>query len=117
MAYQGREAEMNLPTIEAVNARKSGALIAVSLKAGAYLGGGSASQVESLYRYGKAVGLLFQVVDDIMDKQGYARVIGISEAAQEAQRLLHKAKSALKPFKARGEILSKIADFVATRKN
>ena len=115
MEYQKKE--MDLPTVEFVNVHKSGALIAASTRIGAYLGGGSVSEVQCLYQYGKYVGLLFQVVDDIMDEQGYAQVIGLRESREEASRLLAKAKNALLPLGSRGELLAHIADFVAHRKN
>jgi len=49
---------------------------------GARLGGGTPRQADALYRYGKYIGLLFQLVDDIMDNQGYVRVIGLKEPAK-----------------------------------
>ena len=111
-----QEKEMNLPTIEYINTHKTGALIAVSTRIGAYLGGGTPRQVEALYGYGKCVGLLFQIVDDIMDREGYASVIGVPEARKEAENLLLKAKNELRIFGPRGKILSQIADFVLNRK-
>jgi geranylgeranyl diphosphate synthase, type II len=107
--------EPDLPTIEYINTHKSGALIAVSAEIGGFLGGGSPRQVEALYRYGKLVGLLFQIVDDILDREGYAKVIGVSEARLEAAELLEKAKTQLKPFGSRGRRLAGIADFVFAR--
>ncbi len=115
MEYQKKE--LDLPTIEYINTHKSGALIAVSLRAGALLGGGTARQVEALYRYGKSLGLLFQIVDDILDREGYAEVIGLHEAGKEAERLLDKAKKELAVFGFRGRNLGKIAGFVFTRKH
>jgi len=112
-----RDKELDLPTIEYINTHKSGALIAVSTRVGAFLGGGKSSEVTSLHQYGKAVGLLFQLTDDIMDGQGYAKVIGSHDAREEAKRLLAKAKKALLPLKSRGRLLSAIAEFVATRKD
>ena len=91
-------------------------MIAVSLKVGALIGGGTSKQVEALYQYGKYVGLLFQIVDDIMDREGYARAIGVPEARKEAAHLLLKAKKELKMFGLKGEVLREIADFVLTRK-
>jgi geranylgeranyl diphosphate synthase type II len=113
LEYQDQETE--LPTIEYINMHKTGALIAVCLRTGAYLGGGTKSQVEALFRYGKYVGLLFQIVDDIMDREGYARAIGVPEARKQAEVLLSKAKKELGPFGQKGLILSQIADFVLTR--
>jgi geranylgeranyl diphosphate synthase type II len=115
MEYQDKE--IDLPTIEYINTHKSGALIAVSTKIGAFLGGGTPQQVEALYRYGKYVGLLFQIVDDIMDQQGYTQVIGSHEAQEEAVELLSKAKRELSFFGPKGLRLKQIADFVVSRKN
>jgi geranylgeranyl diphosphate synthase type II len=115
MECQGKE--MDLPTVEYINTHKSGALIAVSTRVGAFLGGGSPKEIETLYRYGKNVGLLFQVVDDIIDKQGYFQVIGARQAREETKRLLETAKNVLAPLKSRGRILSDLADFVANRKS
>lgn len=119
-----RDKEMDLPTVEFINTRKSGALIAVSMRAGAYLGGGSVSEVKALYQYGKAMGLLFQLTDDIMDGQGYAKVIGAHDAREEVEKLLIKAKKALLPLKSRARgclggrrALRALAEFVARRKN
>ncbi len=113
--YQDKE--MDLPTLEFVNTHKTGALIAVSTRVGAFLGGGSSSQVKILHQYGKTVGLLFQLTDDIMDNQGYAKVIGSHDAREEAARLLKKAKQAIIPLKSKAQVLNAIADFVANRKN
>ncbi len=111
---QGKETD--LPTLEYINTQKSGALIAVSTRIGAYLGGGSPREVEALYKYGKYVGLLFQIVDDILDGEGYAKTIGVPEARQEAAELVRKAKNQLKPFSTKGHVLGEIADFIMTRK-
>lgn len=115
MEFQKKEAD--LPTMQYINTHKSGALISVSTRVGAYLGEGTKDQVESLYRYGKYIGLLFQIVDDILDREGYAKVIGIPEARKEAETLLKKAKKELNPFGPRGRILAEIADFIFTRKH
>ena len=115
MEFQQKEPD--LPTLEYINTHKSGALIAACLRVGAYLGGGSPAQVRSLHRYGQYVGLLFQIVDDIMDEQGYARAIGVRGAREEAASLLAKAKRELLPFGKKGLFLEKVADFVVTRKN
>ena len=115
MEFQGKE--MDLPTAEYVNAHKSGALIAVSLRAGACLGGGTPREVDALYRYGKHIGLLFQLVDDIMDTQGYVQVIGLKETKRKAESLLKTAKESLVPFGEKGGRLRDLAGFILNRKN
>lgn len=113
MEFQKKE--IDLPTIEYINTHKSGALIAAAVRVGATLGGGKKQEIEALYRYGKAIGLLFQIVDDILDREGYARVVGVPEAKKEAEHLLAKAKTELKTFGSKARVLDKIADFILTR--
>lgn len=102
-------------TLEYINIHKSGDLIAVALKAGALLGGGSEKQIEDLHNYGKSVGLLFQIVDDILDQEGYSKLLGLSETRRYAQNLVSKAKLSLKGFGTKKETLSLIADFISER--
>ena len=110
---QGKETD--LPTVDYVNAHKTGALIAIASRAGACLGGGSDRHTDLLYRYGKYLGLLFQIVDDILDGEGYAELVGISEAREEAERLRDRAKDTLSVFGKKAEPLARLADFVLTR--
>ncbi len=107
--------EIDLPTIDCINTHKSGALIAVSLRVGAILGGGNRGEVNSLFHYGKYAGLLFQIVDDILDGEGYAKLIGVSQSRKEAERLLRKAKEAIKNFGKKSWKLEEIADFILKR--
>ncbi|MBI3252485.1 MAG: polyprenyl synthetase family protein [Candidatus Omnitrophica bacterium] len=108
--------EMDLPTAEYINTRKSGALIAVSARVGALVAGAAKKEEEALYRYGKFLGLLFQIVDDILDCQGYAKVIGVSESKKEALLLSQRAKKEIKIFGKKGTTLNQLADFVLNRK-
>jgi geranylgeranyl diphosphate synthase type II len=57
---------------------KTGALITASCVAGGILAGGSAGEIETLRRYGTALGLAFQITDDILDVEGTAEQIGTS---------------------------------------
>lgn len=113
MEYQKKDAD--LPAMEFINTHKTGALIAVSTRVGALLGGGSRRQVEALYRYGKHLGLLFQIVDDILDSEGYAELFGISGAKAEAKAFHERARRELRPFGKRAETLGRITDFVLDR--
>lgn len=115
MEFQAKEAD--LPTIEYINTHKTGSLIAASVRAGAYLGGGNLKQVRALHRYGQCTGLLFQIVDDILDQEGYAKAIGVHEARKEAERVLFRAKKELRVLGSRGAVLARLADFVLERKH
>ena len=101
--------------LEAVAARKTGALITVSVAAGARLGGASAREQRRLEAYGRAVGLAFQIIDDVMDRDGVAAAYGVARARARASALVQRAQRALRPLGARGETLRQLADFVVTR--
>ena len=115
MQYQNKA--LDLPTLEYINTHKSGNLIAASLKIGSILGGGTQKQTESLNRFGRCAGLLFQIVDDILDGEGYAKILGFSEAKQKASDLAQKAKKELSSFGKRAKNLHEITDFVLERKH
>ena len=63
--------------------RKTGALILASLLAGGHCAGGDDSQLEALSRCGTALGLAFQIVDDILDVTGVAGDLGKSAGKDE----------------------------------
>jgi geranylgeranyl diphosphate synthase type II len=111
-----QDKDMDIPTLEYINTHKTGALIAVSCKAGALLGGGSSSQIEALYRYGKEIGLLFQIVDDILDGQGYAKVYGLEGARVRARDIHRAAVKELRIFGQKASTLRQLADFLLNRK-
>lgn len=113
--FQDKSAD--LATLEFINIRKTGALIAASTWAGAYLGGGTPKQVKAVHQYGKTIGFLFQIVDDILDAEGYAKLLGQDQAKAQAQSLLDKAKRSLDFLGADGHILKALADFIMERKH
>lgn len=117
--------------------RKTGALLQASVLMGAACGNASTAQQQALANYGDALGLAFQVVDDILDvtqasvtlgktagkdidnnKPTYVTVLGLSAARRHANELREKAQSAL----ASGGLpdaawLSLLADKVVEREN
>jgi len=74
--------------VERIHIHKTGALIRYACEAGALIAGADAAQLAHCTRYGEAVGLLFQVVDDILDATQSTSVLGKS-AGKDAQQ--HKA--------------------------
>ena len=69
-------AEPNVETLQHIHHRKTGALLSVSLQLGARIAHATDQQVESLRKYGKHVGLAFQIVDDLLDLRGMVDTIG-----------------------------------------
>ena len=112
-----QDGKPDLATLEYINIHKSGALIACSVRAGAHLGGGNEAAVKRLFRYGQALGLLFQIVDDILDEEGYAKLLGPAEARREAAEVCGRALEEIGFLGKKGATLAAIARFVLERKN
>jgi geranylgeranyl diphosphate synthase, type II len=128
------KSDLDLPTVQYIHIHKTGALIKASVKCGAILGGANERELASLVRYGEAVGLAFQIVDDILDIEGnsaelgkdigsdrshgkatYPAVIGIAESRRRAAELLEIALDAIAAFDQSAEPLREIARYVIER--
>lgn len=126
---------MNLEQLEYLHSKKTGALFLVSVRGGARLGGATPAQLDSLTTYARALGLCFQVVDDLLDveasteqmgkrtqkdqaagKNTYPGIIGVQESRKLARELEGRAIAAIASFGARAEPLRAIASFVVERK-
>ncbi|MCC6154212.1 MAG: polyprenyl synthetase family protein [Candidatus Hydrogenedentes bacterium] len=68
--------KLGVPELRNLHAKKTGALIRASVRVGAMTAGASAAQTEALTRYGEAIGLAFQIADDILDVVGDQEAIG-----------------------------------------
>jgi geranylgeranyl diphosphate synthase type II len=120
--------EVTLAALEAIHRRKTGALLRAPLKMGAVIAQASEGCVEALDRYGRAVGLAFQIVDDLLDVQGdasklgkrvgkdseqgkwtYPRFLGVDGSSRRARQLADEAIASLEPFGSRGELLRDLA--------
>ncbi|MBM3253816.1 MAG: polyprenyl synthetase family protein [Candidatus Omnitrophica bacterium] len=112
---ESKNKDLELATLRYINTHKTGILIATALKAGAISGGASESQVERIFKFGEYVGFVFQIVDDILDSEGYVKIFGRQGAYLEAERLTNEAKTILKPFGKRAQILNALLDFVLKR--
>jgi len=67
---------MTPDALEDMHARKTGALIRASALAGAMMAGADPATAAAIDRYGTAIGLAFQIVDDILDIEGSAAGLG-----------------------------------------
>lgn len=124
------------PELELMHALKTGALIRAAVLLGALSGAPlDAAQRDALDRFAKRVGLLFQVVDDILDctastatlgktagkdaasdKPTYVSLLGLERAREFAADLRAQALAALAVFGARGQRLIELTDFITHRK-
>jgi geranylgeranyl diphosphate synthase type II len=106
--------------IESVHARKSAALIAVSITGGARLAGAPEVLLEGFERFGKAVGVAFQIADDLLDADeqepcSTLRVIGVEAARNRAEALLESALAELEGLGEPAEPLRELARFAVRR--
>ena len=130
--YENRQVDAD--TLAYIHRHKTGALIRASVEMGALLGGGTFDQVDSLSQYGTALGLAFQVVDDLLDvigdekkigkpvgsdaknkKATYPALFGVEEAKRRAQALKNEALDALSAFGPEADPLRAIAIYVVER--
>jgi geranylgeranyl diphosphate synthase type II len=122
-------------TLHFIHTRKTGALITVSLRAGALLGGADDDALDALTEYGRHVGLAFQIADDILNVEGdakalgkgtgsdrsrgkltYPALVGVETSRRVAAELVEKALGDLRALGERAEPLRLIARFIVDRK-
>nr|WP_236782590.1 farnesyl diphosphate synthase [Allobacillus saliphilus] len=99
--------------LSTIHIKKTGALIQAAIKIGAYLGGATPPQIESLQTFGYYLGLTFQVQDDLLDVEGdsnelgkltgsdlarnkstYPKLLGLQGAKDQKNQYMDKAKEA-----------------------
>ncbi|ATX78503.1 farnesyl diphosphate synthase/geranylgeranyl diphosphate synthase, type II [Mariprofundus aestuarium] len=76
---------IDILAVERIHLHKTGALLRWCCEAGALLAGANEEQFDACSRYGKAVGLLFQIADDILDVTASSDKLGKSAGKDEAQ--------------------------------
>jgi geranylgeranyl pyrophosphate synthase len=77
--------------LDGLHRRKTGALLEASLELGAVAAGAEPSQREALARYGRAIGLAFQIADDILDATATSDVLGKAPSDQELAKSTYVA--------------------------
>lgn len=120
--------------VERIHLHKTGALIRYSCEAGALLAGANEKELHACSRYGEAVGLLFQIADDILDatatsedlgksagkdeaqnKATYVSIEGLERARDLAANLKSIALEACDGLAGKGEHLAALADYILER--
>ena len=128
--------DVGADTLEYIHRHKTAALIRVSLTAGATRAGGGAEQVAAIRRAWEALGLAFQIVDDILDVEGnlaelgktagsdvrkkkatYPAHHGLEASKQQARMLIAETKRCLEPLGPSAEPIRALADFVLERRS
>jgi geranylgeranyl diphosphate synthase type II len=114
--------------LEAIHRRKTGALLRAPLRMGGLIAGAPEPVLEALDAYGRAVGLAFQIVDDLLDVQGdeaklgkrvnkdsglgkwtYPAFLGVEGSRRKARQLADLAVAALAPLGDRAAMLRAVA--------
>jgi len=125
-----------IDALEEVHRRKTGALIAASCVIGGLSADGTPSRVEALRAYGDAIGLAFQIADDVLDatatsdqlgktagkdaahaKATFVTLLGVGAARVEAERLAAKAVDHLRDAGLVSPMLVELAHYIVTRPN
>jgi len=127
---------LTLEQLERMHQLKTGAMLRVSVLLGALAGRDLAShEREALAEYSRAIGLAFQVVDDVLDatadsatlgktagkdaadnKPTYVSILGLAPSQALAEQLRQQAHDALAPFGEQALRLREIADLIVQRK-
>lgn len=133
IAAETAPAPLTLPEITRLQAGKTGALICFSAEAGAILAGADPAPLRA---YATALGLAFQIADDILDVEGseattgkrvgkdaeagkatFVSLLGLEGAKSRAQALIDEAAAALLPYGDRASALIEAARFVISRQS
>jgi len=133
IAAESASSPLTLPEITTLQAGKTGALIRWSACSGARMAG---AQISTLSEFADAMGLAFQIADDILDVEGneaetgkrlnkdakagkatFVSLLGLNGAKQRASELVMQAENALSVYGDRAEALKEAARFAIARKS
>ena len=123
-------------TLDYIHTHKTAALIRASLRVGSLLAGAKPDALKAITRAGDALGLAFQIVDDILDVEGsleelgktagsdqrkqkatYPALHGLPASRQRARALIEEAKAALVPLGVAARPIAALADFIYERRS
>jgi geranylgeranyl diphosphate synthase, type II len=126
--------KVSLPLLKFIHQSKTAALLRSSIRLGAMSANATANQLERLSNFGHALGLAFQVIDDILDvtqtseklgksagkdltaeKATFPAVVGLDRSRKVAKRLTEEAREALRPLGKKAETLRALADHLLQR--
>lgn len=126
--------QLTLDQLKAMHSAKTGALINVSLELGALSAEATDAEMAALRQYGTALGLAFQIKDDLLDIEGDTATLGKPQGSDQARNkptypalvgaeqcrawlidLQQQAVTALEPFGSRSQALVALAQYVIER--
>jgi geranylgeranyl pyrophosphate synthase len=129
----GEGRNLSAEELNNLHAKKTGALLCAALTMGGLAAGTSPERLDALGRYGAAIGLAFQVADDLLDatstaealgknpsdidlgKSTYVSLFGLEEAGRKAEELVNEAQEALESEGLSAPELMALARYVVER--
>lgn len=130
----GEKKDLSVDQISNIHNLKTGALLSASVRLGAILGGGTETEIQQLTVYSAALGLAFQIKDDILDIEGnedvigkpvgsdlklqkstYPAILGMEGAKIHLKEKIIEAKEALQQYGNKAEFLMSLADYIEAR--
>jgi farnesyl diphosphate synthase len=130
----GRSVDVDIASLETLHSMKTGALIRAAVRMGALLGGADAASLEHLDGFARALGLAFQVRDDILDveadtaqlgktagkdveqdKATFPALIGLDASRARLDALRDRMTASLDGFDARADVLRHLAAYAVSR--
>ena len=128
------ESEIDIETLDFINFNKTGRLLTASIFAGAYIGGADGKEIALLREIGRDIGLLFQIVDDVLDvvgdaeklgkrtqidtknnKKTYPNLLGLEGTYLAIQRLQDSLESKIDDLSIDSSFLKSLVDFLVKR--
>jgi geranylgeranyl diphosphate synthase type II len=115
-------------TLEKLDRLKTGALITTAARVGAMIGKAARKDLDRITRYAQALGLAFQITDDLLDAHevsdnnnnhkgisNYLSVAGSAKARRRVEALVAECRAAIEPYGKAAEPLAELARFVTGR--
>ncbi|MBC3764546.1 (2E,6E)-farnesyl diphosphate synthase [Neptunicella marina] len=134
MDLASTDKQISFEQLKALHNKKTGALIKAALHMAAIVGQQTAQQIGIILQYADAIGLAFQVQDDILDvtadtqtlgkpqgsdeqanKSTYPSLLGLAKAQQQAQQLYQQALHALQTLPYNTDILQAFTAYIVQR--
>lgn len=120
--------------LDFIHLNKTAAMIVACMRAGAIVGGANEEELEKVTKYGRNIGLSFQIVDDILDitgdedklgkpigsdienhKSTYPSLLGLEKSRKIARQLIEEAKISIDGLSSEVDFLNQLGDYIISR--
>ena len=131
---EGEGQKIDIAGLRYIHQNKTAALLTTSVRLGAMSANANPKQLNAITKFGRALGLAFQVIDDILDvtqtseklgksagkdvaaqKATYPAIIGLDKSRVEAKRLTKQAHATLSTLGEKGDALHALANYLLER--